>query len=142
MARRSASLAAFNDPDGQRYGIPTFPWNGAWNLEPPHLATRAQLAAHGLRPGGQEPVAQIMWRSRLSARPDGVRTALLYRVDLAKPKRTPTPAQWRALTRALLARMTCRRERGGCGRIRPYEISRRLGVCLDCATSQELEAVA
>jgi hypothetical protein len=140
MGRRSSTLAAFNDPDGQRYGIPTFPWNGAWNLEQA-LAKRRQLAAAGLRPGGQEPAGQLMWRSRRARTSDGVRTALLYRVDLARPRRSPTPAQQEALARALAARMTCRREAGGCGRRMDYVILARLGVCLGCADPGDVEAL-
>ncbi|EFG09306.1 Hypothetical protein SCLAV_4232 [Streptomyces clavuligerus] len=36
------------DPDGARHGIPTFPWRCA----PDGYATRRQLRADGLRPGG------------------------------------------------------------------------------------------
>lgn len=140
MARRPAMLARFNDPDGARYGIPTFPWNGAWNLRP-GLLTRRQLAEAGLRPGGQDPAAQVMWRSRRVRTRDGIRIALLYRIDLAQPRREPTPAQRRALARALSARMTCRPEAGGCGRLREYVIPARLGVCLDCADPRDVEAL-
>jgi hypothetical protein len=133
-------LARFNDPDGQRYGIPTFPWNGAWNIRPGML-TRRQLAEVGLRPGGQEPVAQLMWRSRRARARDGVRIALLYRIDLAMPRREPSAAQRAALARALAARMTCRREAGGCGRQMEYVIPTRLGVCLDCADPRDVEAL-
>lgn len=140
MGRRGSALARFNDPAGARYGLPTFPWNGAWNLRP-ELATRRQLAAAGLRPGGQEPAAQIMWRSRRARRTGGVRTALLYRVDLARPRRIPTSAQLAALRRALAARMTCPAAAGGCGRVREYVIPARLGVCLDCADPRDVEAL-
>jgi hypothetical protein len=140
MARRTATLGRFNDPDGSRYGVPTFPWNGAWNLRPT-LLTRRQLAEAGLRPGRQEPVAQVMWRSRRARTRDGIRTALLYRADLAQPRREPTTAQRQALARALAARMTCRPEAGGCGRLREYVIPARLGVCLDCADPRDVEAL-
>lgn len=40
------------DPTGSVHGIPTFPWRFA----PDGYATRRQLRARGLRPGGQ-PVA-------------------------------------------------------------------------------------
>ncbi|MFI6881141.1 RRQRL motif-containing zinc-binding protein [Streptomyces sp. NPDC050400] len=70
------------------------------------LATRRQLRAMGLRPGGQDPVpAPLSWRS-------GRRTAWLYRIELAKPKRTPTLAQEAALDRAMAQRQTCPK----CGR--------------------------
>lgn len=48
--------AAYWDPDGERYGIPTFWWKGA----PPGYATRRQLRAAGLRPGGQPVAAQVL----------------------------------------------------------------------------------
>jgi hypothetical protein len=47
-----AARAAFFDPTGDRYGIPTYPWKYA----PDGYATRRGLRALGLRPGGQ-PVA-------------------------------------------------------------------------------------
>ncbi|MEV6811817.1 RRQRL motif-containing zinc-binding protein [Micromonospora sp. NPDC051296] len=119
--------AVFHDPDGSRYGIPTFWWRGA----PPGYATRRQLRAAGLRPGGQPIAAQVLWRGV-----GGIRTAYLYRVDLARPKRTATPAQLRAIRAALTARRTCR----VCGVVRPYCIPRSLGECLDCAYPQEVAA--
>ncbi|MEV4847874.1 RRQRL motif-containing zinc-binding protein [Micromonospora matsumotoense] len=112
--------AAFHDPDGDRYGIPTYWWRGA----PAGYATRRQLRAAGLCPGGQEIAAQVLWRGV-----GGTRTAYLYRVDLARPKRTATPAQLRAVRAALTARRTCR----VCGQVRPYYIPRSLGECLACA---------
>jgi hypothetical protein len=107
----------FYDPLGIRYGFPTFPYRFA----PDGLATMRQLRAAGLRPGGQDPIAQILWRR-------GNRVAYLYRRDLAKPKRTATPAQRAAIAKALLARRTCRL----CGHLKPYYIPRRYGECLDC----------
>ncbi|WP_433530359.1 RRQRL motif-containing zinc-binding protein [Micromonospora sp. CA-263727] len=112
--------AAFHDPDGSRYGIPTFWWQGA----PPGYVTRRQLRAAGLRPAGQPVAAQILWRGV-----GGTRTAYLYRVDLARPKRTATPAQLRAISAALTARRTC----PACGVVRPYCTPRSLGECVDCA---------
>ncbi|MEV5786724.1 RRQRL motif-containing zinc-binding protein [Streptomyces sp. NPDC052287] len=64
------------------------------------LATRRQLRALDLSPGGQEPVARLICRG-------GNRWAWLYRVDLAVPKRTPSLAQEMALDRAMAARQTC-----------------------------------
>ncbi|MEH1011721.1 RRQRL motif-containing zinc-binding protein [Micromonospora sp. CPCC 206060] len=109
----------FYDPLGTRYGFPTFPYQQA----PTGLATVRQLRAAGLRPGGHDPVAQILWRHRREQR-----VAYLYRVDLAKPKRTATPAQRAAITKALRARRTC----PTCEQVRPYYIPRRYGCCLDC----------
>jgi hypothetical protein len=110
----------FYDPNGVRFGFPTYPYRAA----PDGYATRRQLRAQGLRPGGQPVTAQILWRHRAQRR-----VAYLYELALAKPKRTATPAQRVAIGRALLARRTCRT----CGITRPYYIPRRLGECLDCA---------
>ena len=107
----------FYDPTGERYGIPTYPFK----MAPSGLATVRQLRADGLRPGGQEIAAQLMWRR-------GKRIAYLYRIDLALPKRTATPAQRAALDRALTARRTC----PACKQLQDYYIPRRTGACLTC----------
>jgi hypothetical protein len=109
----------FYDPDGRRYGIPTYPYHWA----PKNLLTRRQLRAKGLRPGGQSPTAQILWRR-------GLRVAYLYRADLALPRRQATPAQLTALAKALRARRTF----PTCGTEKTYCIPRSLGECLDCTT--------
>ncbi|MGS2616572.1 RRQRL motif-containing zinc-binding protein [Micromonospora sp. LZ34] len=109
--------AVIYDPTGTRTGFPTYPYR----MAPEGLATRRQLRAAGLRPGGHEPVARILWRR-------GKRLAYLYRLDLAAPKRTATPAQRAAIAKALRARRTCRT----CGVVQPYYIPRRYGCCLDC----------
>ncbi|WP_420118260.1 RRQRL motif-containing zinc-binding protein [Micromonospora sp.] len=111
--------AAYWDPDAERHDIPTFWWQGA----PDGYATRRQLRARGLRPGGQPVAAQILWRGV-----GGTRTAYLYRVDLARPKRTASPAQRRAISAALRARRIC----PTCRELRDYYIPRSLGECLDC----------
>lgn len=64
------------------------------------LATRRQLRALGLSPGGHDPVARLICRG-------GTRWAWLYRIDLAVPKRVPTLAQEAALDQAMAARQTC-----------------------------------
>ncbi|WP_433342366.1 RRQRL motif-containing zinc-binding protein [Micromonospora sp. CA-111912] len=110
-------MTVYYDPTGSRYGMPTYPYR----MAPDGLATRRQLRAAGLRPAGQEPVCQILWRR-------GKRVAYLYRLDHAKPKRTATPAQREAITKALRARRTC----AVCGLLQPYYIPRRYGCCLDC----------
>ncbi|WP_089015772.1 RRQRL motif-containing zinc-binding protein [Micromonospora inositola] len=107
----------FYDPTGERFGLPTYPFK----LAPDGLLTRRQLRDRQLRPGGQEAAAQLLWRR-------GKRVAYLFRLDLALPKRTATPAQWAAITKALTARRTC----PDCGQVKPYYIPRRTGVCLDC----------
>ena len=111
--------AAFRDPDGTRHGIPTFWWKGA----PDGYATRRQLRKQGLCPGGHEPAAQILW-----AGVGGTRVAYLYRLDLARPKRTATPAVRTALAAAMRARRTC----STCRHVRPYCIPRSLSECLTC----------
>lgn len=113
------SYSRFYDPTGARHGgLPTYPYHYA----PAGLATRRQLRAAGLRPGGQDIAAQILWRR-------GKRRAYLYRLDAAKPKRTATTRQLAAVYRALIARRTCTT----CGQVKPYYIPRRYGECLDCA---------
>ncbi|MFF0087825.1 RRQRL motif-containing zinc-binding protein [Streptomyces canus] len=64
------------------------------------FATRRQLRALGLSPGGQEPIAALTWRR-------GLRKAWFFRIELAVPKRVPTLAQEAALDRAMAARQTC-----------------------------------
>lgn len=107
-------------------GLPTFGYGQA----PSGLATRRQLRAAGLRPGGQEPVGQVKWRR-------GRRFAWLYRVDLAAPKRAASPAQVAALDRAMTARRYCQAHGGlvdhcvrGPGR-----------MCADCYDAAPLSAV-
>ncbi|MGW6016269.1 RRQRL motif-containing zinc-binding protein [Streptomyces sp. NPDC055210] len=94
-----------------------------WKQAPPGLATRRQLRETGLCPGGQEPIARIECRR-------GQRWAWLYRIDLAKPKRTPTLAQEAALDKAMSARQTCRSCRRRYLHCLPL---RTLGSCLECA---------
>ena len=118
-ARSRGIYVEFYDPDGRRYGIPTYPYHWA----PKNLLTLRQLRARGLRPGGQSPIAQILWRR-------GKRVAYLYRADLALPRRQPTPAQLTALARALTVRRTC----ATCGTVKPYCMPRSTGQCNDCAT--------
>ena len=100
--------------------MPTYPFHWA----PTGLLTIRQLRAKGLRPGGQQIVAQILWRHRKYRR-----VAYLYREDLALPKRQATPAQLAAIDRALRARRIC----PTCGREKTYYIPRSKGECNDCA---------
>lgn len=109
--------AKFDDPAGERFGLPTFNYRCA----PAGLATRRQLAARGLTPGRQGIAAQIVWRR-------GRRRAFLYREALARPKREATPAQLAALLKAHVAQCIC----PTCGTEYPYYIPRRFGECLDC----------
>ena len=117
----------FLDPDGVRHGVPSWPWR----MAPDGLCTRRQLAAAGLRPGGQPVAGLLLWSSRRYTRrgTPQVRFAVLYRADLAVPRREPTTAQLVALAKADRARRTCRT----CTRVQPYVIPRSLGECVDCA---------
>ena len=110
----------FYDPDGERYGLPTYPYHSA----PAGLLTIRQLRAKGLRPGGQEVAAQILWRHRKQRR-----VAYLYREDCGKRKRQATPAQLVAIAKALRARRTC----PTCDQEKPYCIPLSCGECNDCA---------
>ena len=94
-ARHRGIFVQFYDPDGTRYGLPTYPYHWA----PKGLLTIRQLRARGLRPGGQPVIAQILWNHHGTRR-----IAYLYRVDLAVPKRQATPAQLVAIGKALAAR--------------------------------------
>ncbi|MEU6530487.1 RRQRL motif-containing zinc-binding protein [Streptomyces sp. NPDC046928] len=96
-----------------------------WRLAPVGYATRRQLRALGLRPGGQDVAAQLE-RPR---RRRGPLVAYLYRVDRAKPVRPMTPARWAALARANAARRTC----PACQRDAGYVIPPSLGMCSACA---------
>ncbi|MFI0915296.1 RRQRL motif-containing zinc-binding protein [Streptomyces abikoensis] len=117
------------DPTGQHHGgMPTYPWRQA----PPGLATKRQLAARGLRPGGQPVVAQILCRR-------GKRVGYLYLIDLALPKRTPSLAQEEALDKAMSARQTCPE----CGTRYPHCLPlKTLGTCLPCHDGTPSTALA
>ncbi|MEV8245901.1 RRQRL motif-containing zinc-binding protein [Streptomyces rochei] len=100
--------------------LPTY----RWRLAPDGYATRRQLRAQGLRPGGQE-VAATLERPRRRREP---LVAYLYRVDLAKPVRPMTPGRWAALAAANRARRTCPQ----CHRDAGYVIPASLGTCVPC----------
>lgn len=95
-----------------------------WRLAPDGYATRRQLRALGLRPGGQQVAAQLE-RPR---RRRGPLVAYLYRIDHAKPVRPMTPARWAALAKANAARRTCPE----CRRDAGYVIPASLGMCVPC----------
>ncbi|MFJ6566720.1 RRQRL motif-containing zinc-binding protein [Streptomyces sp. NPDC091292] len=96
-----------------------------WRLAPDGYATRRQLRARGLRPGGQDVAAQLERPRR--RRPPLV--AYLYRVELALPVRPMTPARRAALAKANAARRTCL----ACRRDAGYVIPGSLGMCIPCA---------
>ncbi|WP_405807512.1 hypothetical protein OG729_21440 [Streptomyces sp. NBC_00210] len=110
------------DPNGAVHGLPTYPWR----LAPDGFATRRQLRAQGLRPGGQPIAAQVL---RLRYR-RGPLVAYLYRIDRAKPVRPMTSRKWGALALAMLARRTCPVCRLDVG----YCIPPSLGMCGMCHT--------
>jgi hypothetical protein len=121
------------DPDGRYHGLPSYPWGGA----PEGLATYRQLAALGLRPGGQNPVAQILRPRRGRRSRQGPLVGYLYSVDSAKPKRRVTEAMRRAALVAAASKRWC----GSCqrdpGYIPPARTGRR---CWDCVEAAELVA--
>lgn len=117
---RKGIYIEFYDPDGSRYGLPTYPYRWA----PKGLLTRRQLTANGLRPGGQSVAAQIVWKHKGKRR-----VAYLYRADAAKPKREATPAQRAVISSALRARRTC----PTCGVEKDYYIPLSIGECNDCS---------
>ncbi|MER7817064.1 RRQRL motif-containing zinc-binding protein [Streptomyces sp. NPDC096153] len=113
------------DPTGARHGIPTFPWR----LAPEGYATRRQLRARGLRPGGQPVAAQVL-RPR---RRRGPLVAYLYRIDQAKPVRPMTPGRWAALAKANAAQRIC----PNCRRDAGYRNPRSRGMCGTCIHHEE-----
>ncbi|MCQ1575939.1 RRQRL motif-containing zinc-binding protein [Streptomyces parvus] len=96
-----------------------------WRLAPDGLATRRQLRALGLRPGGQDVAAQLE-RPR---RRRGPLVAYLYRVDRARPVRPMTPGRAAALAAAMRARRTC----PNCLTDVGYCIPPSLGTCTPCS---------
>ncbi|MDN3024706.1 RRQRL motif-containing zinc-binding protein [Streptomyces sp. S.PB5] len=119
------------DPTGARYGIPTYPWR----MAPDGYATRRQLRAMGLRPGGQPIAAQVL---RVNRRTGTIRVAYFYRIDLAKPVRPMTSRKWGALALAMLARRTCPK----CEITYSYCLSARHGICGLCLAAEEQRAAA
>lgn len=121
------------DPDANP---PVYPWRGA----PGHLATRAQLAAMGLRPGRQGVQGLLLWNSRRGGRPrvDGRRFAALYDVGRARPRIVVSERRAASLEAALAARRTC----PSCGIDRGYVPSARLGECNICADGRLASAGA
>ncbi|MER7577474.1 RRQRL motif-containing zinc-binding protein [Streptomyces sp. NPDC126514] len=87
------------------------------------LATRRQLRAMGLSPGGHPPVTRITWGKQ------GRRWAWLYAIELAVPKRIPTLAQELALDKAMAARQTCPLCKRRYYTVLPLKT---LGSCLEC----------
>lgn len=97
-------VSRYLDPEGRRFGVPTYPWG----LAPSHLRTRRQLAAEGKRPG-DEYEAQML-RGRRGRDP---LRAHLFDQSKAEPKRKPTEAQLEALRIARWTRSAQAAERRG-----------------------------
>lgn len=87
---------------GTHDGLPLLTWGRAPR---DRLATRRQLRARGLRPGGADPVAVLYVRHRASGRRN---FASLYLIESAKPVRPMTPAKQAALNKANRARLARR----------------------------------
>jgi hypothetical protein len=78
----------------------------SWGIGPRGtLATRRQLRAMGLRPGGQDPVAVLYFRCGKAGKKV---YADLFLIEHAKPVRPMTPGRQAALDKAMAARRTCR----------------------------------
>lgn len=106
-------------------------WHGkpllSHSIAPRHLlATRRQLRANNLRPGGQDPVAFLYFRCHKAAK---TVFANLYLIAEAKPVRPMTPARHAALGKAMAARRTCR-ECGDTGRAELPKAHRTCEACL------------
>jgi hypothetical protein len=109
------------------HGTPVFKYKWA----PGGLATRRQLRAMRMCPGGQAPYAVLVWRN-------GQRWAWLYRLDLARPSRVPSPAQLNALDKAMEARRRCHL----CGRVCDYCIPTSDGRCDLCIAAASYPTAA
>lgn len=87
--------------DGFREGLPVWRWGSA----PAGLVTARQLREQRLRRRrGQEPFGLLVWRKRGC----GEQVAELYRVDLAVPSRTMTPAVLASIEAMCRAHRVCR----------------------------------
>ncbi|WAL65599.1 hypothetical protein ORV05_32750 [Amycolatopsis cynarae] len=105
----------------------------SWGIAPrDKLATRRQLRAMGLRPGGQDPVAVLYFRNRAACKKV---FANLYLISEAKPVRPMTAARRAALDKALAARRTCRT----CGRDVGYYMPTSTRECWECENSEDTE---
>jgi hypothetical protein len=117
---------------GRQDGLPVFGWGEA----PATLLTRMQLREIGLRPGGQDPVALLVFRHFKPYAHETV--AELFSVELARPRRTPTPAQRRAIAAALRARLVCR----ACGQDVGYYVPTSTRQCWECEGGELMEVAA
>ncbi|MEV6073413.1 hypothetical protein AB0L82_43285 [Nocardia sp. NPDC052001] len=93
---RDARTRDLPDPDGEKFGVPTYYWGTA----PAGLGeTERQLAKHEppLRPGDKKDIAAQLIRPRGGSR--GPLFAYLYRVEDAVPKREAHPWERESLAR-------------------------------------------
>lgn len=109
---------------GQVDGLLAIPWGWA---DRSLLATRRQLRDMGLRPGGQSPVAVLVFQHTIPGC-RSVEHADLFLIARAVPKRTATPAQRAAISKALAARRTCQL----CGREQDHYLSTLSRLCVRC----------
>ena len=117
--------AKYQDPEGKRWGFPTY----AWGWSPEHLLTKRQLRARDLRPGGHGPVAQLRWGEKS--------WAYLYDSHLAQPVRKMTPGRQRTLDAMMRVRSTCRQ----CGHVADWCLPQKFGrVCVECGGGYDLAA--
>jgi len=107
-------------------GLPLMSWGIADRSK---LATKRQLRARGLRPGGQSPVAVLYFRCARAGRKVH---ANLYLIDQALPVRPMTPARRAALDKAMAARRTCRE----CRETGYAELPKAHRTCEACLYSQ------
>lgn len=107
---------------GYREGLPVFGWGEA----PSTLLTRGQLREAGLRPGGADPVALLVFRHHKPFAHET--TAELFPVHRAKLRRTPSSAQRVAIAAALRARRICR----ACGEDVGYYVPTSTRQCWTC----------
>lgn len=114
---------------GTHDGYPVLTWGWADRRV---LATVRQLRARGLRPGGQDAVAVLLFQHHRPARRTDF--ARLYLIDRALPKRTATPAQREAIARALRVRRTCT---GPCGQLQDHYLSTISRMCGACETATD-----
>lgn len=110
-------------------GYPALTWGWANRTV---LATRRQLRAMELSPGGHDAVAVLLFQHRMPARRSDF--ARLFLIERAVPKRVPTAAQLRAVRAALIARRTCT---GPCGQVQPRCVSTTSRMCHACETATD-----
>jgi hypothetical protein len=113
-------------------GLPVF----GWGESPSTLLTRTQLRDAGLRPGGQDPLALLVFRHHHPYSRETV--AALYSAALALPRRVPTPAQLAGIGRALASRRVC----VTCTVEQDYYVPTSTRQCWNCFAGEGLEVAA